>query len=165
MNLLLPPAHALVADWQWLLATWFGTGLVVPLRAGLAVTLAAIVVLLVFKLSKFAVPVLGFAILMAGIYVSTAIDVASGIKDDRRIVIDEVAAFVLGASLLRGFGWAPIAAFGAIFLLLDKLKPWPFHLLENLPSGWGVMADDLGLGLALGLLFYVLLVWKRPLNA
>lgn len=47
---------------------------------------------------------LAITIFAVGVYVSSAIDLATGVKDDRRIVIDEVAAFLIGASLIRQAG-------------------------------------------------------------
>lgn len=164
MTLLPPPADTLVPAWQWFLATWFGAGLVEPLRAGLAVAIAGILVIVLRKKHAFIVPALGICIVLFGLFVSTEIGAASGVKDDRRIVIDEVAAFIVGAAFLRSFHWTTIAVFGSIFLFFDRIKPWPFHLLETLPAGWGVMADDLGLGISLGLVFFALLATRRKLR-
>lgn len=129
--------------WQWIAATWFGAGLVVPLRAGLAVFALLPLLLIAGKLPRYVVPVFAVVIFMIGIHVSTEIELATGIKDDRRIVIDEVAAFLLGASLIRQAGWKILVPFAAIFLFLDRLKPWPMALVEEVPSGWGVMLDDM----------------------
>lgn len=168
MILLPPPADTLVPVWQWFLATWFGAGLMEPLRAGLAVATAGVFVLLLAGRGKLAIPLSGALVLLVGVFVSTAIGEASGIEDDRRIVIDEVAAFILGGAFLQtvrqSVRWAALAAFGAVFLFLDRIKPWPFHYLEALPDGWGVMADDLGLGLFLGAISFTALVAKRKLR-
>lgn len=161
MSLLPPPADTLVPAWQGFVAIWFGSGLVEPLRACLAVTIAAILVIGLSRKQRLIVPMIGIAAVILGVFVSTEIGAASGVKDDRRIVIDEVAAFILGAAFLRGFHWVASAVFGAVFLLLDRIKPWPFHLLEELPSGWGVMADDLGLGIVLGAVLLALLSIER----
>ncbi|MCK4752503.1 MAG: phosphatidylglycerophosphatase A [Planctomycetes bacterium] len=42
-----------------------------------------------------------------------------------------------------------------LFRLFDILKPWPIHKLEKLPSGWGILADDLlaGVYAAIALVF------------
>lgn len=56
------------------------------------------------KLPRLALPMLAITIFAVGVYVSSAIDLATGVKDDRRIVIDEVAAFLIGASLIRQAG-------------------------------------------------------------
>ncbi len=166
MTLLPPPAEALVPQWQWFIATWFGAGLVEPLRAGLAIAIAAIIVLPLSKTVRFAVPFFGFVILVIGVYLTSTIGDASGVNDDRRIVIDEVAAFVLGVTFLHGRHWFARVAFAGLFLLIDRIKPWPFYYLENLPSGYGVMTDDLGPALLLGLVFYFALsLWDKARNA
>jgi phosphatidylglycerophosphatase A len=131
---------------------------------GLAVAAAGVFVLILSRRHTLALPLSGLLILFLGVFVSTTIGDASGIKDDRRIVIDEVAAFVLGAVFLRGFHWGVLVLFGSVFLYLDRIKPWPFYHLETLPAGWGVMADDLGLGIVLGASFFAVLAARRRLR-
>lgn len=150
-----PPGVGLVPMWQWLMATWFGTGLVVPLRAGLAVFALLPLLVVSIKMPRFAVPMFAMLIFTLGVYVSSAIDLATGVKDDRRIVIDEVAAFLIGASLIRQAGWRMLVPFAALFLFFDRLKPWPMAYVEQVPSGWGVMLDDLVPAVAVGLVLAV----------
>lgn len=150
-----PPGVGLVPMWQWLMATWFGTGLVVPLRAGLAVFALLPLLVVSIKMPRFAVPMFAMLIFALGVYVSSAIDLATGVKDDRRIVIDEVAAFLIGASLIRQAGWRMLVPFAALFLFFDRLKPWPMAYVEQVPSGWGVMLDDLVPAVAVGLVLAV----------
>lgn len=150
-----PPGAGLVPMWQWLMATWFGTGLVVPLRAGLAVFALLPLLVVSIKMPRLAVPMFAMLIFALGVYVSSAIDLATGVKDDRRIVIDEVAAFLIGASLIRQAGWRMLVPFAALFLFFDRLKPWPMAYVEQVPSGWGVMLDDLVPAVAVGLVLAV----------
>jgi phosphatidylglycerophosphatase A len=161
IEILQPPGIGLVPAWQWLLATWFGAGLVVPFRAGLAVFALLPLLLLSIKLPRHVVPVLGVVIFAIGVYAASAIDLATGVKDDRRIVIDEVAAFLIGASLIRQAGWKMLVPFAALFLFLDRLKPWPMANVEQVPSGWGVMLDDLVPALAVGILFAGLQIGRK----
>jgi phosphatidylglycerophosphatase A len=43
---------------------------------------------------------------------------------------------------------------------MDIVKPYPARQLENLPRGWGIMADDLMAGVYANLsLRVVMLVW------
>jgi phosphatidylglycerophosphatase A len=161
-DILQPPGFNLVPTWQWLIASWFGTGLVVPLRAGLAIFALLPLLVMSIRLPRQVVPVLALTIFALGVYVSSALDLATGVKDDRRIVIDEVAAFLIGASLIRQAGWRMLVPFAALFLFLDRLKPWPMAYVEQVPSGWGVMLDDLVPALVVGLLFAVVQhVWNR----
>jgi phosphatidylglycerophosphatase A len=104
-----------------------------------------------------------------------------GRKDAAEVVIDETAgqaltlllpvlvlmrlpdaapAAVLGTSLPLWLGAALYAGTGfVLFRVLDILKPWPARSLENLPAGWGVLADDLMAGLyAAGILTALIVV-------
>lgn len=143
----------MVPAWVWLVATWFGAGLVAPFRAGLAVFAVFPMMALAIALPRYVLPALAVAVFLAGVHVATEIELATGDKDDRRIVIDEVAAFVLGTAIIRQAGWKMLVPFAVIFLFLDRLKPWPMAYVEQLPSGWGVMADDLVPAVVLGVLF------------
>ena len=72
-------------------------------------------------------------------------------RDDGRIVVDEVAgmglALVAVPHTLAGAGIAFV-----LFRVLDIWKPPPIARAQDLPGGWGVMADDLAAGLAAALL-------------
>ena len=153
VELLDPPGAGLAPAWTWLVATWFGAGLLVPFRAGLAVFAVLPLLVLAIALPRYVLPALGVLLFLAGIHVASEIELLTGDKDDRRIVIDEVAAFILGAAIIRQAGWRMLVPFAAIFLFLDRLKPWPMAFVEQLPSGWGVMADDLVPAIAVGLVF------------
>jgi len=76
---------------------------------------------------------------------------ATGRKDPREVVVDEVAgqavAF-LGISAAGGKAILITTLVGfLLFRLLDIVKPWPCKRLEKLPAGWGILADDLAAGL------------------
>lgn len=165
VEILEPPGAGVVHVWHWLSATWFGAGLVSPLRAGLAIVILIPILPFLISLSRFIVPIFAVAILLCGLYVSTTIEIATGVSDDRRIVIDEVAAFLLGASLVRQPDWTLLVPYAALFLLLDRLKLWPTAYLEQLPSGWGVMFDDLLPAIVVGGFFFVVQSLERRQSA
>ncbi len=108
---------ALAVAIAWLLSPWWN------LPLGLGVTLLATV---------------------AGVFVCNRAEQFWG-HDNGRMVIDEVAGQWLTlclvplntATLLIGF---------FLFRALDIIKPPPARNAENLPGGWGVMADDLVAG-------------------
>ncbi|MDA8173128.1 MAG: phosphatidylglycerophosphatase A [Nitrospiraceae bacterium] len=66
-------------------------------------------------------------------------------KDSSRIIIDEVAGYLTTVLFLPLSLGVIIWAF-VLFRLFDILKPPPINLLERLPGGIGVMADDIGAG-------------------
>jgi phosphatidylglycerophosphatase A len=142
-----------------LLATGFGSGLS-PIAPGTAGSLVG----LLFAWLLFAhVPILGsplgllmsgLAVGLLGVAVSGPVSRALGAEDPGCIVIDEIAGQLwaaAGAVLVPGAPlWAWIAAF-VLFRVFDVVKPLGISRLQRFPGGWGVVADDLGGGLAAGL--------------
>jgi phosphatidylglycerophosphatase A len=91
---------------------------------------------------------------------SYAAVVATGKNDPNEVVVDEVAGqaltfmampFVTGQDL-SGRQVLVIVVLGYfLFRLFDTVKPWPSYRLEELPGGWGILADDLMAGVYAGL--------------
>jgi phosphatidylglycerophosphatase A len=66
--------------------------------------------------------------------------------DPKRAVWDEVAGVWLTCLFLpKTLPWL-VAAF-LLFRMLDIWKPWPIREYERLPSGYGIMADDVAAGI------------------
>lgn len=82
--------------------------------------------------------------------------------DPQVIVIDEVAGqlVTLAAVLLwpteASWTWYHVLAGFILFRLFDIVKPGPIRSLDRLPGAWGVVADDIGAGVAGGV---ILLAW------
>jgi len=84
---------------------------------------------------------------------------ATGKKDPNEVVADEVAGQSLTflamplvidvVPAVRQIVAIVVAGF-LMFRLFDTVKPWPSHRLEELPAGWGILADDLMAGLYAG---------------
>jgi phosphatidylglycerophosphatase A len=152
-----PPVPVRKTFWAWTVATFFGAGLCKPApgtwASAAAVLLWAAVAwgihptpqaLLLFQLAGIAVT------LLVGVPAATIVERESGRTDPQLIVIDEVAGQWV-ALLGSHANWrhAVIALF--LFRLFDITKPFPVHLLERLPGGWGIVFDDVAAGLyALG---------------
>ncbi|MGA1017462.1 MAG: phosphatidylglycerophosphatase A [Phycisphaerales bacterium] len=77
-----------------------------------------------------------------------------GRSDAGEIVADEVAGQVIALAAVPwadpGVPWWWIAAAFVLFRVFDIAKPPPIDGLQNLPKGWGVLADDLAAGAAAG---------------
>lgn len=71
---------------------------------------------------------------------------ADGVKDPQSIVTDEVAGYWTTVALLRHPDAASLAAAFFLFRFFDVVKPPPARQLERLPSGWGVLLDDVMAG-------------------
>jgi len=76
----------------------------------------------------------------------------TGIHDDKRIVIDEIAGMWIAMSLAGGSFVATIFSF-IYFRILDIKKPSIIGKIdEKIEGGWGVMGDDLVAGMFAGIL-------------
>ncbi len=74
-------------------------------------------------------------------------DRAWGTHDAQRIVIDEVAGYLVTMIPAPRDQWAPLLAGFIAFRFFDIVKPPPVRWLdENLPGGWGVVLDDIAAG-------------------
>jgi phosphatidylglycerophosphatase A len=91
------------------------------------------------------VALLGTTIIaVLGVYVSTQVANYAGKEDPQFVVIDEVSGqlltyYILPFTILNWKTW--LLGF-ILFRLFDIWKPYPIRLLEKLPGGWGIMADD-----------------------
>ena len=76
----------------------------------------------------------------------------TGIHDDKRIVIDEIAGMWIAMSLAGGSVVATIFSF-IYFRIFDIKKPSIIGRIdEKVKGGWGVMGDDLVAGIVAGIL-------------
>jgi phosphatidylglycerophosphatase A len=150
MELLPPPGALAWFSPDVLLTTWFGAGLVEPLRAGLAV--ASVLAIILLARPGRTTLALGTAVLAVAAAVAVAsLEARSGIGDDRRIVVDEVLGALVLATLIAGQHRLALAAAAGLFLFVDRWKPWPLDVIEALPQPFGILADDMAAGAVVGL--------------
>lgn len=136
-------ARAVLRDPVHLLAFGLGTGLS-PVAPGTVGSLLG------FPLAWFALPLplamkllVGFALIVAGVWLCGESARRIGVHDHPGIVWDEIAAMyvVLLAAPPTIPAWA--AAF-LLFRLFDIWKPWPIRQLDHrMHGGAGIMLDDL----------------------
>lgn len=130
-----------------LLATVFGAGRF-PVAPG---TFASLLAALAFKLvlSEATWPIqIGViaALFIIGVWAAGRHSAELGRKDPRPVVVDEVCGQWL-AFLFAPPTWGFLAAGFLLFRAFDVVKPFPIRRLETLPSGWGIMADDVLAGI------------------
>ena len=121
--------------------------------------------------STLVLPIFSALVLLAimvvvGVWSSARVEEYSGLKDPQYVVIDEVAGQHLTLllplvpialpHLTEHFDFSGYAIFAALslvnwkyllagfilFRVFDIWKPFPLRRLEQLPHGWGIMADD-----------------------
>jgi phosphatidylglycerophosphatase A len=99
-----------------------------------------------------------------GIAVASRADKAWGSHDNQRIVIDEVAGYLITVTPVTQ-DWAALAVGFVAFRFFDIVKPWPVRWLdENLPGGWGVVLDDAAAGV-MGAIVMIILAQVGALTA
>ena len=129
------------------IATALGAGYspIAPGTCGTIVTLPLAWALASLPLWQYALVVL--VIIGVGIWAADRADRAWGTNDSGRIVIDEVAGYLVTMALVPRGHWIPLVVGFVVFRALDITKPPPIRWLdENLPGGVGVVLDDVAAG-------------------
>lgn len=84
---------------------------------------------------------------LAGIWAAGRAARIFGTKDPQKAVVDEVIGQLIVFFFVPvGIGWQFVLAGFLLFRLFDIWKPYPINLLEHLPGGLGVCADDIVAG-------------------
>jgi len=145
------------------LATWFGCGYA-PKGPGTAGSLGALLVAWPMRHQPpWFFPLLALILLAPAIWSATSTALQVGKKDPQIVVIDEVIGqwiALTGAVAYSSPAW--IAAF-LLFRAFDIWKPWPVRQLEKLPSGTGIVMDDVMAGIYAALVLY-LVGWNNSIS-
>ncbi|RNI21878.1 phosphatidylglycerophosphatase A family protein [Rufibacter latericius] len=79
-------------------------------------------------------------------------------KDDKKVVIDEVAGMCISLLFIPVTIKSVLAAL-VLFRFFDIVKPLGIRKTERLPGGWGVMLDDVLSGIYANVLLQLLLLF------
>lgn len=80
-----------------------------------------------------------------GIWSADGAEAIFGEKDSQKIVVDEIAGFMI-ANFAAPAGAAPVVAAFILFRFFDIIKPYPARRAERLSGGAGVVLDDVVAG-------------------
>jgi phosphatidylglycerophosphatase A len=151
--------------WAWAVGTFFGAGL---LRPGPGTYGSVAAVLLWYAAAHLLHPgqiplAVGTAIAaliatVVGIPAATIVARESGRGDPGHVVIDEVAGQLIALIAIPA-DWRHAALCLILFRLFDILKPPPIRQLERLPTGTGIMLDDLAAGVFALATVQVIHIW------
>jgi phosphatidylglycerophosphatase A len=136
------------------LSLLFASGLYVGLVPGAPGTYASIATTLAFYLmwrtTGGIVPALHLSVVclvsVLGVFTAAEVSRQQGVEDPRIVVLDEVAGQLV-TFLFLPVGVSNLVAGTLAFRVFDIWKPFPIRKLESLPSGVGIMADDLLAGI------------------
>ena len=140
------------------IATGFYVGKI-PFAPGTLGTLVAIPIMYIYWDKGFLAQIsITAAVFFIGLWASTVLvgetDNSKEKVDPDYIVIDEIAGFMVS---MIGITLTPIhlAIAFVLFRIYDILKPPPIKRFEKLPSGLGIMADDVVAGLYVLIIMYL----------
>jgi phosphatidylglycerophosphatase A len=142
-----------------IVATFFGAGFF-PIAPGTAAS-GLTALLYYFCLGRLAWPyqiLIIVAVFFAGVMTATRYARELNRKDPGRIVIDETCGQLISLFLVPP-AIKPVALAFFLFRVFDILKPYPIKKLESLPWGWGIMADDVGAGIAAAIVLRILMIF------
>lgn len=130
-----------------LIATAGGAGYS-PLAPGTCGTAVAVpIAWLCRDWSPLAFVALVVAVTVIGIWAAGEADRAWATHDSGRIVIDEVAGYLLTVAAIDRHAWPALLVGFVVFRALDIIKPPPIRWIdEQLPGGAGVVLDDVAAG-------------------
>ncbi len=138
-----------------LLGTFFYLGYS-PIAPGTVGTAGAILIyylLTYFSQAIYFLFLLGFIIL--SVRVSTKASAALEKADPGQVVIDEVCGYLVTMFLIPTNSLNIVLGF-FLFRFFDVLKPPPVRRLENLPSGLGIVADDVAAGIYANIVLHII---------
>ncbi len=143
-----------------LIATAAGAGYA-PIAPGTAGSAVGLIVLVGIRMLpvRFEVPIL-IGVTLVGVWAATVGEREAGQEDPGLVVIDEVAGMLLTMLWVPLTLWTAMIGFFA-FRVFDIVKPFPASSAERLPSGWGIMADDIVAGAYAAITLNALL-WLAP---
>ncbi len=145
------------------LGNWISTVLKIgylPIAPGTWGSLAATVTwfIIIESISTITFTIVIVIIFILGVYTSSITEGYLTKKDPSIIVIDEwVGQWIALLFLPKSLMWGLVAF--ALFRLFDIWKPYPIKTLDKIPSGWGIMLDDVLAGVYTLLVLSVLRVW------
>jgi phosphatidylglycerophosphatase A len=146
-----PPAKRKTL-WAWAIGTFFGAGLLKP-GPGTYGSIAAVLLWYAAAHMLHLTPIalaIGTAMVaisttLIGIPAATIVGRESGREDPGHVVIDEVAGQLIALIAIPA-DWQHAALSLLLFRAFDILKPPPIRQFERLPSGTGIMLDDVAAG-------------------
>ncbi|WP_231475421.1 phosphatidylglycerophosphatase A [Persephonella sp. KM09-Lau-8] len=157
------PEEQAPEDFKTMVAFMLSTGLFVgkiPIAPGTIGTLVGIFPILIYwtrggEYQLWNQIFITLAVFLIGIWASTVVVETFKDKDPEYVVIDEIAGYMVS---MIGFypSWQHLLIAFILFRIFDILKPPPIKMFEKLPSGLGVMADDIIAGIYTWIIMFIL---------
>ncbi|MFA5858319.1 MAG: phosphatidylglycerophosphatase A [Elusimicrobiota bacterium] len=142
-----------------IVSTFFGvgyTGFIKGRGQGTVASFVAMVVLFLLhrKINTYTEAGILVVFIIIAIITSGITEKFYGVKDDPRVVIDEVVGCLVTMFLLPKSIIFLTAGF-ILFRVFDILKPFPAKLSQNLSGGIGIVVDDIIAGIYANVVIYI----------
>lgn len=139
-------------------ATGFGAGYS-PLASGTVGSLVALPLIWFLKdLAPLPFLITLLTLTFLSVWISTFAEAIFQQKDSGKIVIDEIVGMLFSLAFIPWSGTTVLTGF-LLFRLFDVWKPFPARLCQDkLPSGWGIVMDDVVAGIYANLVLHIL-IW------
>jgi len=129
----------------------------IPGAPGTYGSLFALLIISQFNIITQNIALIFFIIL--GLIFSTLMEKHTGKKDDQRIIIDEFVGMLITFYFVEPRLSYLVVGF-ILFRLYDIYKPYPIKKIQKLPSGWGIMLDDILAGVYARIVLQVIIFLK-----
>ncbi|MCM8794811.1 MAG: phosphatidylglycerophosphatase A [Candidatus Omnitrophica bacterium] len=127
------------------IATAGGIGRI-PVGSGTFGSAAGLILFLFIAGNPLAQGICAVAVATVGVVAAGRVSAAMDDEDPSCVVVDEVAGMLVALVFLP-CRWQVLTGAFFLFRFLDVFKPFGIRRVEQLPGGWGIMADDLLAGL------------------
>lgn len=97
---------------------------------------------------------------LSGLWAASVGEREAAQEDPGFVVIDEVVGMLMAMLWVPLTVWTTAIGF-LMFRFLDIIKPFPAGAAERLPTGFGIMADDLVAGAYVAIALHAL-IWLAP---
>lgn len=132
-----------------------------PIAPGTLGTLVGIPICIILSLNGHKAYII-FLILffILGVRISSLAEIIFNEHDSRKIIIDEIAGFLITMLFIPLEIKFVILGF-ILFRIMDIWKPAPISHLQKLPGGLGIMADDIMAGIYSNIILQVLVFYTK----
>ncbi|MCI0413920.1 phosphatidylglycerophosphatase A [bacterium] len=144
------------------IASFFYVGFI-PVIPGTFGSLAGLILYFLLQTIPYWQVYLGVVVIVTfvGVWSAGKAEKESGIVDPSFVVIDEVAGQLITLFLIPP-QWLYVLGGFLLFRFLDIVKPIPARQAERLPHGWGIMSDDVLVGIYGCILMHGgVYIWER----
>jgi len=137
--------------------TCFGLGYSPIFPGAVGAAFATVIAYLIHPLPLFNKILITLILIVLAVPLSTKAEELFQKKDCKKIVIDEVVGILIATIWFTNLSIMMFISILFIYGLFDAIKIYPANVSENLYGGWGIVIDDVIVGIYTALTIFLLL--------